>query len=245
MRHAGLCGLLAILALHTVPAEARLMDAVAGSFQSGRQGMAAAVRDTGYRHVSGRYWFDKGLQAYQANEFILAERIWLPLARAGHRESRYHLGVLYDQQYHEAGKAFRWYLQAARQGHVDAQHNVALSLARGEGVASNIRLALAWWRRAARQGSKDSSYNLGVIYALGAAGVSKNLRQAEQWWLQAARLGDAMAQYNLGALYVSEASRQNVCKAGHWFRLSSANGFDRAGMALTELEPLLDRARCR
>lgn len=196
----------------------------------------------GQRQHSAHYWFDKGLQAFAAEEYVLAERLWLN--QAWHAPSQYHLGVLYDRLEPGSARAFAWYLKAARQGHVDAQHNVALALARGEGTRQDIRQALWWWRQAARQGSRDSSYNLGVIYALGADGVHRNLHKAEQWWLQAARLGDAMAQYNLGALYVSGVDAGNTCKALHWFRMSSANGFSRAGRALSELEARLPAQAC-
>lgn len=198
----------------------------------------------GQQGQSARYWFGKGLEAYEAGEYVLAERIWQVQAAAGDADSRYHLGVLYDRIHGQPARAVQWYVQAARQGHRDAQHNLALALARGEGIARNVPQALVWWRRAARQGSKDAAYNLGVIYARGGRRIRRDMHKAERWWLQAARLGDAVAQYNLGALYVTGRRVQDACKARHWFRQSQANGFQRATMILNRLESELGGAHC-
>lgn len=205
---------------------------------------ASLAESIGQQGQSGRYWFGKGLEAYEAGEYVLAERIWQVQAAAGDTDSGYHLGVLYDQVHRQPVRAVQWYARAARQGHRDAQHNLAVALARGEGIEMNIRQALAWWRRAARQGSKDAAYNLGVVYARGAGQIGRDMQKAERWWLQAARLGDPMAQYNLGALYVAGQRVQDACKARHWFRRSQANGFRRAAAVLDRLETLLQDAHC-
>ena len=182
--------------------------------------------------------FDHGLEAYEANEWALAERLWLWSARAGNVQARYHLGVLYDRLAPGSVAALIWYRRAARAGHSDAQHNLALAYMRGEGVPVDMQRALYWWIRAARQGNVDSQYNLGLVYALGQGGVTPDRERARFWWLQAARRGDPAAQYNLATLYASEPARPDYCRARRWFLASSRNGFSRAAEALALLPAL-------
>lgn len=57
-------------------------------------------------------------------------------------------------------EAARWFSQAAGQGHVDAQSNLAWLYARGEGVAVNKAEAYRWWKKAADQGNSLARHNL-------------------------------------------------------------------------------------
>lgn len=196
-----------------------------------------ALIRTGAVASAARADFERGLEAFEANEWALAERLWLPAARAGNVQARYHLGLLYDRLAPGSVAALIWYRRAAMAGHSDAQHNLALAYMRGEGVPVDMPQALYWWTRAARQGNVDSQYNLGLVYALGQGGVTPNRERARYWWLQAARHGDAAAQYNLGTLYASEPNHPDFCQARRWFTVSSRNGFVRADRALALLPP--------
>ncbi len=203
----------------------------------GTPGISAGLDRIGAVASAARRDFDRGLEAFEENEWALAERLWLWSARAGNVQARYHLGVLYDRLAPGSVAALIWYRRAARAGHSDAQHNLALAYMRGEGVPVDMQQALYWWTRAARAGNVDSQYNLGLVYALGQGGVTPNRERARFWWLQAARHGDAAAQYNLGTLYASEPQHPDFCQARHWFTVSSRNGFVRADQALALLPP--------
>ena len=52
----------------------------------------------------------------------------------------------------DAATAARWYLAAARAGHVGAQHIIASLYETGNGVAADRRLAAYWYLQAAQQG---------------------------------------------------------------------------------------------
>jgi len=187
--------------------------------------------------------YTKASALYQQGELLLAKRLLVPRALEGHKDAQFLLAVIYDstldnsEPTNQAWRSFFWYLAAARQGHSDAQHNLALAYARGEGVDIDLASALLWWQRAAQQGNADSQYNLGVMYAVGAHGVDQDLRRAKMWWLRAAKHGDPVAQYNLGALYAMESVPfHNNCAAFRWLIESRRNGFERAMVALQSLD---------
>jgi hypothetical protein len=193
------------------------------------------------KHTS-HYAFIKAKMAYENGEYILAKRMLTPLAMGGDVNAQYLLGVLCDMDETQGElrlnktKSFIWYHAAARQGHSDAQHNLALAYAHGEGVEVNLTRAIQWWERAAHNGNTDSQYNLGIMYALGSHGVEQNLYRAQVWWYHAATGGDAAAQYNLGALYSRENSPfYDGCLALQWLNESAQNGFTRAHDAIKNL----------
>ncbi len=190
--------------------------------------------------------FLQGVKAYKDKDFYRAERIWLPLARNGHRKAQFFLGVLYDSASNDRYKAVHWYLRAAERGDSDAQHNLGLAYARGLGVKKNIPEAIKWGRSAGLKGNSDSQYNLGIIYATGAKGVNQNFKEAKRWWLLAAASGDALAQYNLGAMYANGvAGKQSYCEAVRWWSRSQSNGFRQADIALENLVNHVDVLKCK
>ena len=53
-------------------------------------------------------------------------------------------------------EAVRWYLQAAEQGHADAQYNLGVMYANGEGVPEDDIQAYVWISIAAAQGVENA-----------------------------------------------------------------------------------------
>ena len=206
----------------------------------------ASLTSMGQQATSAEVDFLQGVKAYKDKDFYRAERIWLPLARNGHRKAQFFLGVLYDSASNDRYKAVHWYLRAAERGDSDAQHNLGLAYARGQGVKKSIPEAIKWWRSAGLKGNSDSQYNLGIIYATGAKGVSQNFKEAKRWWLLAAASGDALAQYNLGAMYANGvAGKQSYCEAVRWWSRSQSNGFRQADIALENLGARVDVLKCQ
>ena len=80
-----------------------------------------------------------------------------------------------------------WYRKAADQGRADAQFNLALMYANGQGVPQDHAEAMTWYRKAAEQGDAAAQLNLGVMYHVG-QGVPQDYVQAHKWYnLAAAR----------------------------------------------------------
>ncbi len=131
----------------------------------------------------------EGLAASRAGDYESAFQQLEPEAKRGNAEAQYHLGVMYDAGQgvpQNAGKALRWYLNAAELGHKQAQYNAAVMYNEGRGTAPNPTLALQWFSKAAQQGFADAQFSLGVMYANGAA-VKQDYAQAAQWYRKAAQ----------------------------------------------------------
>src|SRR2546423_5057026 len=67
---------------------------------------------------------DKGVRAYQREDYATALREWLPLAEQGDAAAQYHLGMLYIQGKgvsQDYAEAVQWWRRAAEQSHVQAQ----------------------------------------------------------------------------------------------------------------------------
>ena len=83
----------------------------------------------------------------------------------------------------------QWYRRAAEQGNADAQVNLGLMYANGQGVRQDYTQAVQWCRRAAEQGHAGAQFNLGVMYAEG-RGVRQDLALAQEWFGKACQNGD-------------------------------------------------------
>jgi TPR repeat protein len=97
--------------------------------------------------------------------------------------------------------AYKTFLAAAKEGHVDSQFNVALMYEQGIGVGKDEKEAVVWYGKAASQGSAAAQFNLGVLYENG-RGTKVDFARANEWYRKASAQGDALAIGNLGMLYV-------------------------------------------
>ena len=71
-------------------------------------------------------------------------------------------------------------LAEAREGNVEAQHNLGVRSATGEGLPQNDAEAVSLWRKAGTQGYALAQFNLGLMYSKG-DGVRKNYVKAYSW----------------------------------------------------------------
>ncbi|UJP05643.1 MAG: sel1 repeat family protein [Nitrosomonas sp.] len=92
-----------------------------------------------------------------------------------------------------------WFFRAAEQGYADAQFNLGLLYANGEGVPQDMRQAVELFRKAADQGHVDAQNNLGAMYFTG-EGVDRNEKKAIEWFEKAAAQGNEEARANLDAI---------------------------------------------
>jgi hypothetical protein len=116
----------------------------------------------------------------------------------------------------------------AEQGDAEAQYNLGLMYANGDGVPQDDAEAVRWLRLAADQGLSQAQFNLGVAYRFG-RGVPQDDAEAARWYRLAADQGFDRAQYNLGVQYRDgQGVAQDDVEAVRWFRLAADQGFDRA-----------------
>jgi uncharacterized protein len=97
--------------------------------------------------------------------------------------------------------AYKTFLAAAKEGHVDSQFNVALMYEQRIGVGKDEKEAVVWYGKASSQGSAAAQFNLGVLYENG-RGTKIDFVKANEWYRKASVQGDALAIGNLGMLYV-------------------------------------------
>lgn len=117
-----------------------------------------------------------------------------------------------------------YYLARARSGDRDAQLQLAVIYAKGEGVAQDYAAAAKWFRAAAEQGLARAQYDLAVLYERG-RGVTTNTSEAVAWYRKAANQNFALAQFNLAvALTKGEGTRQDFFDAALWYRRAAAQG---------------------
>lgn len=120
------------------------------------------------------------------------------------------------------------YRKGAEQGHAQAQDNLGICYAEGNGVAKDYTEAVKWFRKAAEQGYDRAQYNLGVLYDRG-DGVAKDHNVAAKWYRKAAEQGLAEAQYDLGVCYaIGEGVAKDDVIAYMWYNLAAASGDEKA-----------------
>jgi TPR repeat protein len=117
-----------------------------------------------------------------------------------------------------------YYLDRARAGDPDAQYNVAVLYARGDGLVKDYASAAAWFRDAATAGIVAAQFNLAVIYERG-LGIGQNMAEAVAWYERAAEQNYPPAQYNLGLVYAEgRGVARDMAAAARWYQQAGTQG---------------------
>lgn len=118
---------------------------------------------------------------------------------------------------------------AAEAGNADAQVELGLRHAMGEGDGEqSYAEAVRWFREAAERNRVVAQYNLGVLYERG-LGVEANPPEAVRWYRLAAAQGHPGAQYNLGVAFAEgRGVEQDYAAAAVLFRDAADAGLPRA-----------------
>ena len=104
--------------------------------------------------------FQKGMDAFDKEDYATALREWKPLAEQGYALAQNNLGVMYEkgqgvsQNYKTAVK---WYTLAAEQGYALAQFNLGVMYDKGEGVIQNYVRAHMWGNLGASNGNENGA----------------------------------------------------------------------------------------
>ncbi|WP_018076832.1 tetratricopeptide repeat protein [Thiobacillus denitrificans] len=123
----------------------------------------------------------------------------------------------------------------AAQGDAEAQLQLGLRYAEGDGVIQNNKEAAKWFALAARQGLAEAQYQYGLALLEG-RGVVQDYRAAFSWLEKPAQRGYAKAQYSLGELYrYGTGTAIDKARAYLWFNLAAAQGVDAAAKARDSL----------
>ena len=98
-------------------------------------------------------------------------------------------------------QAFEYWRQAADEGDLTAQRNIAHLYRWGKGVPQDLTQAAFWYYNAAKGGLDTAQYNLGVMYLRG-EGVPRNEEEGIVWLQRAAEQGNELAKRKLAHLKV-------------------------------------------
>jgi TPR repeat protein len=137
--------------------------------------------------------FDKGLAAYNVEDYETALQEWLPLAEQGDVRAQGWVGELYffgrgtPRDYAEAVK---WFRLAAEQGDVVGQGYLGEMYSKGYGVPQDFAEAVKWWRLVTEQGKSYGPMSLAKMYDDGIGTLQDKVR-AHMWYSIGAALGDA------------------------------------------------------
>ena len=117
-------------------------------------------------------------------------------AEAGCTQALFKLGVFYYDGLgvqKDLRMAAKFFFQAARQGYVRAQYNLACLFEMGAVTGkADPEAAFYWFQQAARGGDAAAQRRTGECY-LNGVGVDRSISNAEKWLLLAARNGDFTA----------------------------------------------------
>ncbi|MBI3432163.1 MAG: sel1 repeat family protein [Hydrogenophilales bacterium] len=123
----------------------------------------------------------------------------------------------------------------AEHGDAEAQLQLGMRYAEGDGVIQNDKEAAKWFALAAQQGQAEAQYRYGLALLQG-RGVVQDYRAAFSWIQKPAQRGYAKAQYSLGDLYrYGTGTAVDKARAYMWFNLAAAQGVEAAAKARDSL----------
>lgn len=158
--------------------------------QSAATGNTLSIMWMARVYSTGRMGFDRDKARAQAIADTVIGKVEA-LALAGNVQAMFLMGTAWAEGLGKPvapGTAAVWYLRAAEQGHMLAQHNLGNIHASGTGVAQDDVLAVYWWRQAAQAGDAIPQFMLASMYELG-RGVNMDQQQARYWYREASARG--------------------------------------------------------
>jgi TPR repeat protein len=184
--------------------------------------------------------YQKGIDAKASGNPVAAAEAFGRAAEGGHPEAAYEMGLLLKigrkPIAQDLPRSQRLFLQAAEQGNVPAQYEVAQMFAQGVGVARNCTQAIGWAQKAAEAGSPAAAVLVGELYIADCDG-SKNPQAAARWFRVAADKGLPNAQCSLGVLYMTgEGVAKDLKEARKWLNDAANKGNTTAQFYLRRLD---------
>ena len=123
----------------------------------------------------------------------------------------------------------------AEHGDAEAQLQLGMRYAEGDGVIQNDKEAAKWFALAAQRGLTEAQYRYGLALLQG-RGVLQDYRAAFTWIEKPAKRGDARAQFSLGELYrYGTGTAIDKARAYLWYNLAAAQGVEAAAKARDSL----------
>ncbi|MCU1305872.1 MAG: hypothetical protein JWN45_567 [Acidobacteriaceae bacterium] len=131
-------------------------------------------------------------------------------------------------------EAIAWFDKAVAQDNVDAQYNLGLIYAKGEGTPenhSNMERAIPFFRKAAIQNHAAAQYILALAYHEG-TGIERDEEQCKKWIVASAEQGYNKAQFSMAARYYLVSDYKN---AFLWFTRAAEQKHSRAELNVASM----------
>ncbi|MCB1672354.1 MAG: sel1 repeat family protein [Pseudomonadales bacterium] len=139
--------------------------------------------------------------------------------------------------------ALQEFKDAAEDGLMMAQYNLAILYFSGRGTEQNFAEAFRWTAAAADQGHTQAQFNLGALYYEG-QGTGKNRQTALEWYEKAGSADYAPAQYNAAEMYFrGDGIERNLVRAHAWASRALENDHEEAPALLENIEADMSAAQ--
>ena len=152
---------------------------------------------------------------------------------------QYGIGLLYSLGIgveRDVSAAFRWFNDAASNGHVKALTAVGAAFAMGEGVEVDYAKAFDYLNRADESGDTTASERLGYLYQKGFGLPDKDYHKAMDYYRKAAELDNSDAMLAIGEMIENgQGGLPDMQKAIGWYRLAVSKGNAVAQMKMAQL----------
>jgi TPR repeat protein len=106
---------------------------------------------------------------------------------------------LAQQNVKNGSKKLFFATRAAKNGNVQAQFDLAVMYATGNGVRKNEAIAFEWFHKAALNNHTEAKYYMGLSFLQG-RGVKRQPHLARQWFKRASKAGHPKASFHLAKL---------------------------------------------
>lgn len=109
------------------------------------------------------------------------------------------MGVNTPRVQQQVSRKFFYAQRAAIQGNAEAQFDLGLMYAKGDGVRRSEREAFKWFHKAARNNHTEAKFYMGLSFAQG-RGVKRQPQLARYWFKLAVKAGHRQAMAHLASL---------------------------------------------
>ncbi len=150
------------------------------------------------------------------------------VAKNNGAESKYLAGISFEKE-EKFREAFRWFLESANDGHIEAQIKIGDYYANGIFIKQDFQKSVLWYTRASTYGNTEALIKLANLYKDG-LGTEKDMKLAFDLYYRASATSenpDALYQLALMAKH-GWGTNQDFQSAFVWFKKASDNGHVKA-----------------
>lgn len=150
------------------------------------------------------------------------------VAKNNGAESKYLAGISFEKE-EKYREAFRWFLESANDGHIEAQIKIGDYYANGIFIKQDFQKSVLWYTRASTYGNNEALIKLANLYKEG-LGTEKDLKLAFDLYYRASSTSDDPDAFYQLALMAKHGwgTNKDLQSAFVWFKKASDAGHIKA-----------------